>query len=114
MSRLTIIEAEKRLAEMATPVLPHPIVLMEAERGMRMHHMLWHTARNGWSTFPQAVRQAFAKLGWAPPRPAIDAQRRPILDNDSGEDFLYMHHQMIAEVNNRPPTRLAAPTMMPG
>jgi hypothetical protein len=74
---------------------------MEAQRTMRLHHMLFHLSRNGWKSFPGQVRAAYRRLGWAPPRPALDAARRPILTNNSGEDFLYMHHQMIREVNRR-------------
>jgi hypothetical protein len=74
---------------------------MEAKRQMRLHHMLWHTSRGGWERFPAEVKQAFEQKGWAPPRPAQDAQGRPILDNDSGEDFLYMHHEMIKGVNRK-------------
>lgn len=81
--------------------LPHPVVLMEAQRAMRQHHMLWHTSRDGWNRFPPDVRQAYTQLGWEPPRPSKDAQGQPIVDNDSGEDFLYMHHQMIIEVNRK-------------
>jgi len=36
---------------------------------------------------------------WVPPRPSLAASRRPMRDNNSGEDFLYMHRQMIARVN---------------
>jgi len=42
-------------------------------------------------------------LGWEPPRPArrpgVGGRADTILDNDSGEDFLYMHRQMIGTVN---------------
>jgi hypothetical protein len=72
---------------------------MEAERAMRMHHMLWHTARDGWERFGPDVRAAYERFGWAPPRPALDASGGAILTNDSGEDFFYMHRQMIEEVN---------------
>jgi hypothetical protein len=72
---------------------------MEAERTMRMHHMLWHTARNNWATFDQAAKDAFRAVHWDPPRPALDASGRPILDNNSGEDFFYMHRHMIEAVN---------------
>jgi hypothetical protein len=72
---------------------------MEAKRPMRLHHMLWHTARNGWERFNETTRHAFEHIGWAPPRPALDKQGRVIVDNFSGEDFLFMHRQMIAEVN---------------
>ena len=74
---------------------------MEAARAVRLHHMLWHTSRNNWLRFSSEVREKFEQLGWAPPRPAIDAERRPILDNHSGEDFLFMHRRMIAAVNAR-------------
>ena len=84
---------------MAPPALPHEIVLMEAQRAMRLHHMLWHTSRNAWLRLTPAQRQPFKAIGWEPPRPALDADRRPILDNDSGEDFLFMHHEMIEGVN---------------
>ena len=36
---------------------------------------------------------------WIPPRPARDAARRPLRDNGSGVDFLYLHRRMIALVN---------------
>ena len=81
--------------------LPQAVELAMAQRAMRMHHALWHTARNGWSTFPANVRQVFTNLGWKPPRPALDAAGNPILDNASGEDFLYMHRQMIGQVNKQ-------------
>ncbi len=67
---------------------------------MRLHHMLWHTARNGWLRFSPAARLAFERIGWEPPRPALD-RSSPIYDNESGEDFFYMHHQMIEEVNHQ-------------
>jgi len=86
---------------MAVLRLPAQIIAMEADREMRLHHMLWHTARNGWLRFPPQTQQAFDHLGWAPPRPAIDADKKPILTNRSGEDFLFMHRQMIAAVNER-------------
>src|SRR6266702_1735314 len=41
-------------------------------------------------------------MGWEPPRPARIAWEDgylPILTNNSGEDFLYMHRQMITHVN---------------
>ena len=44
-------------------------------------------------------RTARSRLG--PPRPALQFTTRPvpILDNASGEDFLYMHRRMIARLN---------------
>lgn len=67
-----------------------------------MHHYVWHEVRNGWLWYPAETQQKIRQLGWAPPRPA----RRPtatgseiMLDNESGEDFLFMHREMIAAVN---------------
>jgi hypothetical protein len=57
---------------------------MEAERATRLHHLLWHTSRNGWARFDETIRNAFRAIHWEPPRPALDANRRPILDNNSG------------------------------
>jgi hypothetical protein len=87
------------------PNLPQGVIDMMAARAHRMHHYLWHTVRNGWLLFPVAIRQQVTALGWEPPRPARrstpDGGSEPILDNMSGEDFLYMHREMIAAVNNK-------------
>ncbi len=85
--------------------VPGYITTMMADRAWRMMHYVWHEVRGGWLFYDQATRDAIALLGWTPPRPS----RRPvpggrpqiILDNHSGEDFLYMHRQMIRSVNER-------------
>ncbi|MGK5545130.1 hypothetical protein ACSNOH_10415 [Streptomyces sp. URMC 127] len=79
--------------------LPQAVIDAMAARAMRMHHMLWHTARNNWATMPDDVRQVFREHGWEPPRPALTATGKRQRNNGSGEDFLYMHRQMIAEVD---------------
>ncbi|GHF08393.1 MULTISPECIES: Tat pathway signal protein [Streptomyces] len=81
--------------------LPRPVIDAMAERAMRMHHMLWHVSRNEWADLTPAQQQEFRAHGWDPPRPALTggADSRPELDNGSGEDFLYMHRQMIADVD---------------
>lgn len=83
---------------MAASILPRPIITMMAAREHRVHHYLWHTIRNGWLRFNSATRAQLRDRGWEPPRPAYDAQRALIEDNNSGEDFLFMHRQMIAAV----------------
>lgn len=69
-------------------------------RSTRYHHYLWHNMRDNWNSFTPEIQQEFTDLGWAPPRPAIavnaDGTTSVITDNGSGEDFLYMHSQMIA------------------
>ncbi len=76
---------------------------MMARREVRMHHLLWHQVRNEWLFYKEETRQEIRSLGWEPPRPArrpLPGDRsQPIYDNFSGEDFLYMHRQMIADVN---------------
>jgi len=85
------------------PKLPQPVIDMMAERSHRMHHYLWHEVRNGWMSFSSDERKRISALGWEPPRPARrpkpDGTSESILDNYSGEDFLYMHRDMIAAVN---------------
>jgi hypothetical protein len=80
--------------------IPKHLASMLADRAWRMHHYLWHEVRNMWLFYDDETRRRLENLGWRPPRPA----RRPgpngpevILDN--GEDFLYMHREMIAVVN---------------
>jgi hypothetical protein len=79
--------------------LPSQVIDAMATRGMRMHHSLWHTARNSWARLSATAQAAFRERGWEPPRPAMKADGSVELDNAAGEDFLFMHRQMIAEVN---------------
>ena len=109
---------------MAVRVLPTPIVTMLAGRRHRLRHFLWHAIRGAWNSpeLTPEVRQFITDKGWAPPdgRAPFDANRRLILDNHSGEDFLYMHRQMIAEVNQllaglgEPPLQAWASIPTPG
>jgi hypothetical protein len=72
-----------------------------ARRRCRFHHYLWHRIRNTWLRLTEGERRAVHDINpeWAPPRPALDAARRPLRDNDSGEDFLFLHRRMIALAN---------------
>jgi hypothetical protein len=84
------------------PALPAQVVEAMAQRRWRFHHYLWHRLRNSWLRLTESERQAVGNIdsAWMPPRPALDALRRPLRDNDSGEDFLFMHRRMIAFVND--------------
>lgn len=81
------------------PVLPLQLVETMASREHRLHHWLWHEVRNNWLMYPEDVKQQIRDKGWEPPRPALNERRRPILDNDSGEDFLYMHRRMLIDAS---------------
>ena len=72
---------------------------MLADRARRMHHFLWHQVRNGWFRYPEAARRAIATLGWAPPRPAVTPSGEVDLANGSGEDFLFLHRQMLVHLD---------------
>jgi hypothetical protein len=81
--------------------LPNQVVIEMAQRHQRFHHYLWHRVRNSWPRLKEGERRAVRAVNpaWEPPRPAVDAAQRPLRDNDSGEDFLFMHRRMIAAVN---------------
>jgi hypothetical protein len=81
--------------------LPGYILKMLASRHHRLHHLVWHGTRNMWVKLSPSKRRAIAALGWAPRQPARHADGTPCVDNGSGEDFLFMHRQMLDEVNSR-------------
>jgi hypothetical protein len=81
-------------------VLPASVKVMLCQRARRLHHFIWHSVRNSWHQFPAVVQQQLSANGWAPPRPAFDAAGNLNLQNGSGEDFLFMHREMIAHTNS--------------
>lgn len=88
--------------------LPAQAVSTMAQRPYRMHNFLWHELRNRWLRYPKDVQARIRDLGWAPPRPAWDADEVPLTDNGSGEDYLFYHRQVIGYVN-RILARVGAP-----
>jgi hypothetical protein len=86
---------------LVAPEIPTQVIELMAARRARQHHLLWHEVRNMWLSYDDATRTQLVDLGWEPPRPARQGPptRAVILDNHSGEDFLFMHRQMIAAVN---------------
>lgn len=81
--------------------LPKPVLALFASRRHRLMHAVWHGVRDSWraSYLDDTIRTAITALGWAPPRHALDwiqGEPRPAVSNGSGEDFLFMHRQMIA------------------
>jgi hypothetical protein len=79
--------------------LPPQVVAVLARREVRMHHFLFHEIRHWWLSYPPDVQQKLRDQGWEPPRPAWDENGIPITDNDSGEDFLYMHRELVNRLN---------------
>jgi hypothetical protein len=87
-----------------TPQIPNQVRLEMAKRDQRIHHYLFHEVRNNWLFYDDNTKNEIRDLGWEPPRPALEFdpirnRRVPILDNFSGEDFLFMHREMIGFVN---------------
>jgi hypothetical protein len=84
------------------PTLPEQVINAMAQRQHRFHHYIWHRVRNSWSRLGESERRAIRDInpGWVAPRAALDAAGLPLRDNDSGEDFLFMHRQMLALVND--------------
>lgn len=72
-----------------------------AQRRCRFHYYLWHRVRNSWLQLTEGERRAVRDINpaWVPPHPALDSMRRPLRDNGSGEDFLFMHRRMIDLAN---------------
>ncbi|WP_147444171.1 MULTISPECIES: hypothetical protein [Corallococcus] len=81
-------------------LLPDSVIQLVSHVDMRLHHTAWHLTRNSWGRLNVETRDAIAKLGWAVPRPSLEysatgEQRRAINWNGAGEDFLFMHREML-------------------
>ncbi|MFG1702627.1 hypothetical protein ACFLIM_05485 [Nonomuraea sp. M3C6] len=79
--------------------LPNLVIEAMADRAVRLHHMLWHASRDRWERLTEAERKVFRDHGWEPPRPSLTADSQVEFGNGSGEDFLFMHREMIRTVN---------------
>ena len=82
--------------------LPSRFIVEMSQRRHRFYHYLWHRVRKSWLRLTEAERRAVREINpqWVPPRPALDAAGRPMRENDSGEDFLFMYRQMITNAND--------------
>jgi hypothetical protein len=83
-----------------TSSLPKVVIDNFSSRSHRQHHLLFHSLRNNWNRISEELRQRLRNMGWEPPRPSIGPDGRVMTNNDSGEDFLYMHRKMIEEIND--------------
>ena len=98
----SFVAVERGFVEPRTVIpLPDYVIEMLASRHDRLHHLVWHGTRNMWlsPSLGKEKKLAIRKLGWEPPRPAKRGDP-PIVDNGSGEDFLFMHRQMVGEVRS--------------
>ncbi|WP_051160062.1 hypothetical protein [Cyclobacterium qasimii] len=82
--------------------LPIEVKNEMAKRHHRLAHYLWHSLRGIWERLDQNARNYIVSIypGWEVPRPSNDRLGRPIRTNNSGEDFLFMHRQMIGLANS--------------
>lgn len=80
--------------------LKKEVVDMMGSLEHRLHHQLWHGSRDEWAGLSDSRKSLLRELGWQPgpvnsERNATGAGR---YTNGAGEDFLFMHRQMIEQV----------------
>lgn len=73
-----------------------------SDRMHRLHHSVWHSIRNNWNNCTPEQQEAIRSLDWEVEggRIALYSPRersRPIVTNGAGEDFLFMHRQMVTQ-----------------
>lgn len=80
--------------------LPAQAVSLLASPEHRLHHQLWHGSRDNWPTLSAAQKDELRKLGWqpGPENGERNARGAGWITNGAGEDFLFMHREMILQV----------------
>lgn len=73
---------------------------MLASLESRLHHQLWHASRDQWNDLTDEKKDALRAINWQPGPKTKERSSRGegMYSNGSGEDFLFMHRQMIAHV----------------
>jgi hypothetical protein len=100
VSKLHLLKKNNQIDEYEKlPQLPEEVIKYMSQRGVRQMHYMWHQTRNRWNSLTDAEKEILTKMGWYVPRPSRYRNQSVIYDNDSGEDFLYMHREMINQVN---------------
>lgn len=80
-------------------VLHNEVINEMASRKARLHHFLWHQVRNTWPQISETHKQELKDLGWElTGRPSQTENGIRLTLNGAGEDFLFMHRQMIKKV----------------
>jgi hypothetical protein len=82
-----------------------------AGRDHRIWHYFWHATRNSWHQLTEEQKSFFLSFDsrWKPERLLGEPEGLQILNhdiynpekNDAGEDFLFMHHQMMTELSRQ-------------
>jgi hypothetical protein len=80
--------------------LPPPVRDVLAKRVYRMHLFLFDEIRDHWANYADDAKEKIRELGWEPPRPAVDENGAEITTNGAGEDFLYLHCELLSFVNH--------------
>lgn len=85
--------------------LPEDIVKHLSSRLHRLYHYTWHRVRDDWALLEDQEKEKINSLQWGTQRPSLAPRpgdpNRPAVYNGSGEDFFFMHRQMIADINKR-------------
>lgn len=79
----------------------------------RLFHQIWHAARDKWHEFPEEKRNALRTLGWQPGEihKERDARGKKKHLNGSGEDFLFMHRDMVVKARKLQPDLISWPLL---
>ncbi|WP_165492377.1 PvdJ/PvdD/PvdP-like protein [Stutzerimonas kirkiae] len=82
--------------------------------GHRLFHQLWHAARDRWRHLDETQRRGVRALGWqpGPEGQERDARGKERHRNGSGEDFLFMHRDMVLKARAMQPL-LSWPNLPP-
>lgn len=81
--------------------LPLSVKQSLANKSVRLHHYLWHVLRNSWHEFDESERALVEKENkkWVPLRPRMVGEGE--LNMEAGEAFLFMHREMIKNINHQ-------------
>jgi len=89
----------------AASIPPTQVTAYSANRTNRLFHNLFHNVRMNWVLLDEIEQRELANLGWKPAYVSFtyingDINQPIMLMGPTGEDFLWMHNQMINEVNS--------------
>jgi hypothetical protein len=79
--------------------LPRPVRDVLAKRVYRMHLYLFDEIRDHWPNYAEDAKDKIRELGWEPPHPAVDENAVEIPTNGAGEDYLYLHCELLSFIN---------------